>query len=150
MTAQAEHKAWIWNCIKPEQNRLFARNRIMKKTRTSALIILLLLVSAMALTALDTGIIIAYPVPFNPKKDTLKIGESALTGTFTGYNLKAEISDINGDPVRTLTGSSPRLVWNGRNNNGNYVKPGLYIIKVTAENSSGDYGKKIIRILVDY
>lgn len=125
----------------------------MKKFKIPVIIILLLYLSAAALSALDTKNIIAYPVPFNPKKGIIRIGTT--DGTLTGYSVKAEIYDINGDIVRTISGTpsgTPAvLVWNGRNENGNYVKPGMYIIKITAENTAdGDYGKKIIRILVDY
>jgi len=118
----------------------------MKKAGIISVAVLFLLVSASLLHALDMSGVIAYPVPFNPRKDaSLKI---ANPGT---YSMKVEIFDINGDPVCTKSGSVAFLYWNGRNEKGNYVKPGMYIIKISAENiSTGDYGKKIIRILVDY
>jgi flagellar hook assembly protein FlgD len=58
------------------------------------------------------------------------------------------VYDINGDLVRTLKGSSGDVYWNGRNGAGRLVKPGLYIIKVEIEGSDGNYGKKMLRIIV--
>ncbi|MFH0976425.1 MAG: hypothetical protein V1874_11650 [Spirochaetota bacterium] len=96
---------------------------------------------------LDVNNIKAYPVPFNPNKhDSLKIdGFPADTN-----KIKMVIMDINGDSVFTREySSSATIIWNGRNGNGRTAKPGLYIIKLTVETSSGDYGKKIIRILIN-
>jgi hypothetical protein len=96
---------------------------------------------------LDTGSIKAYPVPFNPNKhDSLKIdGFPANTN-----KIKIVIMDINGDSVFTREySSSAAIIWNGRNGNGKMAKPGLYIIKLTLETTTGDYGKKIIRILIN-
>ncbi len=104
-----------------------------------------ILVLPLCAGAYDMKNVIAYPVPFNPKKTTLKIANPS------GYDLKAEIYDVNGDLVCEKRGSSTTVIWNGRNADGKLVKPGLYIIRITVEESStGDYGKKIIRILVDY
>jgi hypothetical protein len=98
-----------------------------------------------AMYAYDMKNVYAYPVPFNPvKHNTIKINNPS------GDSLKMTVYDVNGDIVTEKSGSGTVFHWNGRNNSGRLVKPGLYIIKVEIENSSGDYGKKIIRILVDY
>ncbi len=96
--------------------------------------------------ALDMSGVKAYPVPYNPDKSELKIDVPA------GMNVDVKIYDINGDVVieRSYSAAAATINWSGRNNSGRKVKPGLYIIKVTAEGSSGEYGKKLIRILVDY
>lgn len=100
------------------------------------------------LYAIEMDKIVAYPVPFNPKKhQRITIGEPSVT--LPGYNIKIEIFDINGDFVAKRTGSQFPVFWNGRNDSGRYVKPGMYIIKVVAENDN-EYGKKTIRILVNY
>ena len=89
--------------------------------------------------------VIAFPVPFNPKKQNrLEISGVVFTGS-----IKVVIFDINGDIVIKKRGSQFPVYWNGRNGSGRYVKPGLYIIRVVAENDS-EYGKKNIRILVNY
>lgn len=101
------------------------------------------------LYAIEMDKIAAYPVPFNPKKHN-KIRVDDPSGTVTNtYNIKIEIFDINGDFVAKRTGAQFPVYWNGRNDSGRYVKPGMYIIKVTAENDT-EYGKKTIRILVNY
>lgn len=116
----------------------------MKKLKTLTALFVLALVPLVPLNAYDMNNVIAYPVPFNPVKGTLKIANP------DSYIIEVNIYDINGDLVCTKTGNVNPVIWNGRDSSGRYVKPGLYIIKVTAENSSGDYGKKTIRILVDY
>jgi len=102
--------------------------------------------AAFSLSLDDT---IAFPVPFNPNKHSyLTIRSSA-----SADSIDVVIYDINGDKVLSRhysTFASDNIKWNGRNGSGRKVKPGLYIIKITAEDSDGSYGKKIIRILVDY
>jgi hypothetical protein len=102
--------------------------------------------------ALDIGNVIAYPVPFSPDRHILTIKDNAPSPAQI-TKLKIEIFDINGDCVfsrDTLPSGVILMQWSGRNNSGRKVRPGLYIIKVTAENASGDYGKKIIKILVNH
>jgi len=102
------------------------------------------------LFAIDMDEIAAYPVPFNPKKhNRITVGYPAGVAGAVDYSVKIEIYDINGDFVSKRTGSRFPVFWNGRNDSGRYVKPGMYIIKVTAENEN-DYGRKTIRILVNY
>ncbi len=123
----------------------------MKKLKTFAALLVLVAIPFVSVNAYDMKNVVAYPVPFNPKKDTMQLGEPDPSTYLNGVPVEAVIYDINGDVVRTLSGTGPRLSWNGRDGNGRYVKPGLYLIKITAEDpSTGDYGKKIIRILVDY
>lgn len=120
----------------------------MKKLLSVIAVLIFCVITIVPLKAYNMKEVIAYPVPFNPKKTILNIGETAPVA---GYIIRAEIFDINGDRVCEKSGSNMQLIWNGRDDSGRYVKPGLYIVKVTVENSStGDYGKKIIRILVDY
>lgn len=123
----------------------------MKKIKFFAALLILVTIPLVQVNAYDMKNVIAYPVPFNPKKHTAVTIENQIAPLTSAYNINVEIFDINGDSVRTLSGVGPQLVWNGRDSSGRYVKPGLYMIKVTVENSStGDYGKKVIRILVDY
>jgi hypothetical protein len=122
----------------------------MKLKNNKALCILSFCIFFICLTtkvfSLNTGNIIAYPVPFNPNiHNNLKIDKIPPEVT----NIKIEIFDINGDSVFSRGYASTNIIWNGRNNNGKIVKPGLYIIKITLETATGDYGKKIIRILVN-
>lgn len=106
--------------------------------------------------AWDMDGVIAYPVPLNPEKSVLKIRDTS--GLITHAQVRVQIFDINGDPVfdrefsiSNLSDPPPNnYCWNGRNNAGRKVSPGLYIMKITAEGASGEHGVKILRILVDY
>jgi flagellar hook assembly protein FlgD len=116
-----------------------------------------LLACCNSLYGLTANDIIAYPVPFNPNQNTLIIGTKVSGLSLAGYSVNVSIYDINGDFIIKKTASG-NIKWNGRNNNGRIVKPGLYILKVEIENYStdptdsgkSDYIKKIIRILIDY
>lgn len=120
-----------------------------KKAFCTFLFCLFLIILPVNVFPFDMKNIIAFPVPFNPKiHDYLTIGTKT---PFAGNvdKVKIEIYDINGDSVFKRDYSSLNVYWNGRNNSGKIVRPGLYIIKITLEYSgTGDYGKKIIRILV--
>ena len=119
------------------------------------LIILLIIISCLLLignaVSLNVSNIIAYPVPFNPKNQVLRIGyKPDVTAEIVNRAL-IEIFDINGDKVflREYSSLSTPVIWNGRNNVGKRVKPGLYIIKITVENyQTGEQDSKIIRIVI--
>ncbi|MDI9425328.1 MAG: T9SS type A sorting domain-containing protein, partial [Spirochaetota bacterium] len=68
----------------------------------------------------------------------------------TAIQNRIQIFDINGDLVFDRSYAATTILWGGRNNSGRVVKPGLYIIRITSDDGSGGYGKKLIRILVDY
>lgn len=92
--------------------------------------------------AIDLNQVYAYPVPFIPKTHgtlTIKVSDA--------QSVKCTIYDINGDMVKVLSGTTD-LKWNGRNDVGTVVAPGMYIIKIELERSDGEYKKKIIRILI--
>ena len=92
--------------------------------------------------------VIAYPIPYNPHFGVLKIEDKS---GITFNKIKIHIYDINGDDVYSGTFPGYPVIWNGRNERGTTVSPGMYIIKVEAENIlTGLYGKKLIRILVQY
>ncbi|HDP79658.1 MAG TPA: T9SS type A sorting domain-containing protein [Spirochaetes bacterium] len=106
---------------------------------------------APAARALSLKGVVAYPVPFNPDTRTLSLKNAGGPDPVTN-SVKIEIFDINGDSVFSRQYSSlSSFKWNGRNGAGRKVKPGMYIIKVTAEDANdGGYDRKMIRILVDY
>ena len=91
--------------------------------------------------------LIAYPVPFNPSAQTLRLTyQPAVSDDL----FSVEILDINGDRVFSRSYSSPgSFVWKGYNDSGAKVKPGMYIVKVRRENSAtGDQTTDVVRILV--
>ncbi len=100
--------------------------------------------------SLDMKDVVAYPVPYDPHKGVLTIGYPAGYSGSTAFNIKVVVYDINGDIVVERDRAQLPLKWNGRNKSGRRVKRGMYLLKVTVENDDGEYGRKIIRILVDY
>lgn len=112
------------------------------------IVFITILVCSQAVYAVSLKDIAAYPVPFNPKKKILTIDNPAAS--LGPHKVIMSIYDVNGDLVIKKSLSAFPARWNGRNSSGNYVKPGLYIIKVEVDDEDGTYGKKIIRILVDY
>ncbi len=110
-------------------------------------LLLFLFFSVSLLHAVDIKSVVAYPVPFDPRKGTLTIDYPDSGGSVVpGNNVKVTVFDINGDTVTVVNG----IIWNGRRSNGEYVKPGLYILKVEISDKDGGYWKKLIRILVKY
>jgi hypothetical protein len=113
------------------------------------IIIAVLVICSHTAYSFDLKDIAAYPVPFNPQKKTLTVDNPA--GTLGPHKVLLSIYDINGDLVIKKTLSTFPVKWNGRNSSGRYVKPGLYILKVEVDDDDdAHYGKKIIRILIDY
>ena len=124
----------------------------MKKKRLSSCVLAAALLLPASVPALDMHPIIAYPVPFNPDKQTMKIGYEQGATPDALDSVSIQVFDINDDMVlsRSYTSLNPPVLWNGRNSAGTMVSPGMYIIRITAENSAtGEHGKKIIRILVN-
>jgi len=111
-------------------------------------ILIVMLALTQSLYAFDIKDIAAYPVPFNPQKKILTVDTPG--SSLGSHNVTITIYDINGDLVTKKTFSTFPVKWNGRNGSGKLVKPGLYILKVEVDDDDGTYGKKIIRILVDY
>jgi hypothetical protein len=111
-----------------------------------------LFTGSVAFADIDMSATHAYPVPYNPKKSTKKtISFAGWPGGVTITSVKMEVFDINGDKVISRVFSVPASVrWNARNESGKMVSPGMYIIKLSIEDSDGDFGKKIIRVLIAY
>lgn len=117
---------------------------MLMKYYTKLLIIIFMIFSPMYSYALDLTRVYAYPVPFIPSKHTYVTIQIKYSGA---HFARCTIYDINGDVVKELVGSND-ILWNGRNDMGRIVAPGLYIIKIELEAENGEYKKKIIRILV--
>ena len=105
--------------------------------------------------AVDIKSVVAYPVPFNPQNEKLTIGYPQSHGNdfLTGIKSKGTVFDINGDVVTVINGSASgkvACIWNGRRSNGEYAKPGLYLLKVEISDNEGGYWKKTFRVLVKY
>jgi hypothetical protein len=81
----------------------------------------------------------AYPNPFNPSRGTLTIGNLTTTA-----NIK--IYDVAGELIRKVDYLSEdgKAAWDGKNDNGNTVASGVYIIYV-----GNSQGKKNLKIAVE-
>ncbi len=115
----------------------------------------LIILLSQQLFAVDIKNVLAYPVPFDPHKNKLKIGFPVASGIiFDNEKIKAVVYDINGDTVTNISSTAgtdeTACIWNGRKSNGEYVKPGLYLIKVEISATDGGYWKKVLRVLVKY
>ncbi len=113
------------------------------------LIILVLFFLSAVLYAETIKGIKAYPVPFDPGRNSLTI--ATTTNKYANVNLSivVEIFDFNGDRVYKRTFSSFPIKWKGYSSSGESVENGLYFVKITVENlDSGVIDKGIMRILV--
>jgi hypothetical protein len=127
-----------------------AVHRILRLLAVPVTAVLLLAYQPGNVFALNANNIIAYPVPFNPRIQIMNVGYDPAVTPDAVDRVKVEIFDINGDSVLEREYSSLPVIWNGRNGSGRMVGAGMYIIKVTIENSTtGEHGVKIIRILVN-
>ena len=91
--------------------------------------------------------LIAFPVPFNPEKQALKLHYES-GASVTGL-ISIEILDINGDHVYSRQYSTLSLFsWKGYNDSGMRVKAGMYILKARIEFADGSQKNECIRILV--
>jgi len=138
--------------IDPAQMMLQRIIQIVRDKKMRAIykiIFITILLMSHVVYAFDLKNVAAYPVPFNPQKHN-RITVDVPGSSLGAHNVKVAVYDINGDLVLEKTGSAFPFYWNGRNSTGRFVKPGLYILKIEVDDENGDYGKKIIRILVDY
>lgn len=115
--------------------------------KKNLVLIMLLAMVSVPVFSLDVSSVYLYPVPFNPNIHSggIKIAIPAA------YDVAISVYDVNGDTILERSYSSVNsgdVVWNGRNGAGNRVSAGLYIVKVEMEDGSGDYGRKVIRVLV--
>ena len=87
--------------------------------------------------------LIAYPVPFDPMHQTLKLKfKDSRTGS-----VRVLIYDVNGDKVFERSYALiTDFVWKGFTNSGRRVSTGLYIIKVICEDTTGNVTTDIVRI----
>ena len=121
---------------------------IMKFTGILVAVLAVLSISLPA-GALNEGGIVAWPVPFNPSRQVLTINYAPETTPGAPNRVKMEIFDINGDKVYEGEYTGLPISWGGRNMSGRMVHPGMYIIKLTVENTgTGQLGRRIIRIVV--
>lgn len=69
----------------------------------------------------------AYPQPFDPAKDT----EIKIEGL--AENSSVKILKVNGEYVRSLETTSRVVVWDGKDDSGNFVGSGIYLVVASSE-----------------
>ena len=93
----------------------------------------------------NTKGIVSYPIPFYAGNGVFQVRD------FSGINFnKVRINIYDGDGEEVSAGRYPGYpaLWDGRDKNGRRVKPGLYIVKIDAEDvTTGLHGKKLVKIL---
>ncbi|MFN9302053.1 MAG: two-component regulator propeller domain-containing protein [Candidatus Kapaibacterium sp.] len=77
----------------------------------------------LAVKPLDDFNISVYPQPFHPGSDTELIIEGL------GENSGVHIVGIDGRPIRSLSTRSRKTVWDGKDEFGNYVDTGVYVVQ---------------------
>ncbi len=82
---------------------------------------------SLSVLALDSYNIRAYPQPFDPQRDS----EIVIEGL--AENTAVKILKVNGEFVRSLETTSRVVVWDGRDDDGNYVSTGVYLIVASSE-----------------
>lgn len=77
-----------------------------------------------------------YPQPFDPAKDEY------MTIDGLGRNNTIKILNAEGRYINTISSAGGRAIWNGRNEDGQFVENGIYIIVASeAENGKAGAGK---------
>lgn len=112
------------------------------------IVIGIIVLSTSHVNAMTSSDFIAYPVPLDPQQGILHINNPKLASSST-LKVKIVIYDINGTMVLQKEQLGLPILWNGFNENGFHVKTGLYIIKLTVEDTvSGEFLTKIYRVPV--
>jgi ligand-binding sensor domain-containing protein len=85
----------------------------------------------------DNHNISCYPQPFKPRKDN-EIVIEGLAG-----NSDVRILTTNGQLVASIQCAGAKTIWNGKDQNGNYVQTGVYLIVASSETSGATAVQKI-------
>lgn len=104
---------------------------------------------ALCVPAILPAEIIAYPVPFDPVRDTLTVRDE--DGRFQTGDLDIDFSvcDINGDTVYRHNYPALPIRWKGYNDKGGRVAVGLYYVRIRVmDRATGKVLRNNIRILV--
>ncbi len=90
----------------------------------------------------DVGVVSIFPNPFNPSTTIRFALPEAMPAT-------VEVYDVGGRRIRTLAGEKPFepgenvLTWNGRDENGESVASGVYLVRVSTR-----LGERMVRAVL--
>lgn len=96
----------------------------------------LFVASGLSIQPLTDYDIQCYPQPYKPQETELIIDGLAA-------NSDIKIVSLNGELVRSISTTSRKTIWDGRNERGEMVKSGIYMIIATSEGASTESVAKI-------
>jgi hypothetical protein len=85
----------------------------------------------------SSGEVFVYPNPFNPAK----AADNSLKFENVPPNAELRVFTVSGELVRKVTAAQGRLVWDGKNENGAEVVPGIYIYLIKPPEGETKHGK---------
>ncbi|RME91886.1 MAG: T9SS C-terminal target domain-containing protein [Candidatus Hydrogenedentota bacterium] len=89
----------------------------------------------------------AYPNPFSSAHETLTI-EKTDGSAFSG-SVKITVYDFNLKKLYQKEYAAPTSIrWNGFDDLGRRVRPGIYFIRVEEENTDSSYANQYLKVLV--
>ena len=120
----------------------------MKYTFAALLIVCCILLSARAGYTYHTNGIIVCPVPYFPGGGIVQINDYFGGNYFN--KVKMKIYNIDGEEVSSGMWPGYPALWNGRNSDGDRLDPGMYTIKIDANDIfTGLRGTKTVKILAN-
>ncbi|OHD68717.1 MAG: hypothetical protein A2W19_12970 [Spirochaetes bacterium RBG_16_49_21] len=119
----------------------------MKYALSASLTICFLILCIQESHAYRTNGVIVYPVPYYPGKGVFQAVD--LSGT-TFNKVKMKIYNIEGEQVFSGVYPGYPVIWNGRNDSGERADPGMYTVKIEADNIfTGLHAEKTVSILTN-
>ncbi|MBN2159666.1 MAG: hypothetical protein JW807_09740 [Spirochaetes bacterium] len=107
----------------------------------------LLLVSVQISYAYRTKGVVFWPLPYYPGIGVFQVTDYAGV-LFNKVRMK--VYDMNGEQIASGLFPGYPVIWNGRNSDGDRARPGVYTVKIEAENVlTGLHGIKTSKIMVD-
>jgi len=78
---------------------------------------------------LSTSIVSCYPNPFNPYTKIIYNLERNSDVMISIYNIKGQ--KIYSYSSKSMNQGENQFLWNGKDNNGNHMPSGIYLIKIS-------------------
>ncbi|MEO0162314.1 MAG: T9SS type A sorting domain-containing protein [candidate division WOR-3 bacterium] len=81
----------------------------------------------------------------NPFRDKLNI-RYTISDVGQGFSLAIKIYDVTGRLIKQYNNPSERIIWNGRDEYGRKVAPGVYFLRIENTGSNQSYCQKILKL----
>ena len=119
-------------------------NIIIHRTAFAVTVVALVVITICPAKAYHTPMVIGWPVPYIPGYGVFTVKDYA---PIDFQYVKMKIYSIEGEEIYSARFPGYPALWNGRGKDGERVDPGMYIVKIEAENIYGVHAKKVMRIL---